>query len=176
MRNLEVGAVLFDRDGTLIVDVPYNADPAAVAAMPGAANALECLRRANVPTAVVTNQSGVALGKFDASAVAAINARMETLLGPVGPIFVCMHGPDDGCACRKPAPGLIEAAAHALGVEPRACVVIGDIGSDLAAAEAAGARAILVPTDRTRKEEIETARVVSGDLAHAVRTVLSGNI
>lgn len=168
------GAVLFDRDGTLIVDVPYNADPDAVALMPGARTALERLRRAGVPTAVVTNQSGVALGKFDARTVAAINARMEALLGPIGPVFACMHAPDAGCACRKPAPGLIEDAARALGVRPQDCIVIGDIASDLAAAEAAGARAILVANARTRAEEIAAAPLVAADLDDAVRAVLAG--
>ena len=169
-------AVLFDRDGTLIVDVPYNADPAAVEPMPGAATALQRLRRAGVPTAVVTNQSGVALGLFDERAVGAINARVETLLGPLGPVFVCTHAPDAGCGCRKPAPGLIEAAAAALGVRPQDCVVIGDIGSDIAAARAAGARGILVANDRTRQDEIDAAPFVAIDLDHAVRAILAGAI
>jgi histidinol-phosphate phosphatase family protein len=167
-------AVLFDRDGTLIADVPYNADPARVAPMPGARAALERLRAAGVPTAVVSNQSGVARGLLSRADVAAVNARMEELLGPLGPIEFCPHGPDDGCACRKPAPGLVLRAAERLGVDPRECVVVGDIGADVEAAAAAGARGVLVPTPRTRHEEVAAAPERADDLLGAVEMVLGG--
>jgi histidinol-phosphate phosphatase family protein len=167
-------AVLFDRDGTLVVDVPHNGDPARVEPMPGARLALERLRAAGVATAMVSNQSGVALGKLTRGEVDAVNARIERILGPLGPVLVCAHGPDDGCACRKPAPGLIEEAARALGVAPADCVVVGDIGADVEAARAAGARAILVPTPVTRAEEIASAPVVARDLDEAVDLVLTG--
>ena len=150
-------AVLFDRDGTLIADVPYNGDPARVEPMPGAREALARLRAAGVPVAVVSNQSGIARGLIGHGDVHAIHARMEELLGPLGPLEYCPHGPEDGCACRKPAPGLIVRAARRLGVDPRACAVIGDIGGDVEAARAAGARAVLVPTPRTRAQEIAAA-------------------
>ena len=146
-------AVLFDRDGTLIADVPYNADPARVEPLPGAREALDRLRAAGVKTAVVSNQSGIARGLVRHEDVAAIHARMETLLGPLGPLEYCPHGPDDGCACRKPQPGLVVRAAARLGVDPRECAVIGDIGADVGAARAAGADAVIVPTPRTRAEE-----------------------
>jgi histidinol-phosphate phosphatase family protein len=165
-------AVLFDRDGTLVVDVPYNGDPGRVVAMPGAREAVGRLRAAGVAIAVVSNQSGVARGLIRAEQVAAVNRRVEELLGPVGPWFVCPHGPGDGCGCRKPAPGLIEAAAAELGVDPADCVVVGDIGSDVEAARAAGARAVLVPTAVTRPEEVAAAPVVAPDLTAAVDLVL----
>jgi histidinol-phosphate phosphatase family protein len=165
-------AVLFDRDGTLVVDVPYNGDPGRVVAMAGAREAVGRLRGAGVATAVVSNQSGVARGLIRGEQVAAVNRRVEELVGPVGPWFVCPHGPGDGCGCRKPAPGLIRAAAGALGVDPSDCVVVGDIGSDMEAARAAGARGVLVPTGRTRREEVETAPVVAPDLIAAVELLL----
>jgi histidinol-phosphate phosphatase family protein len=165
-------AVLFDRDGTLVADVPYNGDPGRVVAMAGAREAVGRLRDAGVATAVVSNQSGVARGLIRAGQVAAVNRRVEELVGPVGPWFVCPHGPGDGCGCRKPAPGLIKAAAGELGVDPCDCVVIGDIGSDMEAARAAGARAVLVPTGRTRPEEVEAAPVVAPDLMAAVELLL----
>jgi histidinol-phosphate phosphatase family protein len=165
-------AVLFDRDGTLVADVPYNGDPARVVAMPGAREALERLRAAGVPTAVVSNQSGVGRGWLRVEQVEAVNRRVEELLGPLGPWLVCVHGPGDGCGCRKPAPGLIQAAAGALGVEARDCVVIGDIGADVEAARAAGARAVLVPTAVTRVEEVAAAPEVAADLLSAVELVL----
>ncbi|HEX3550709.1 MAG TPA: HAD-IIIA family hydrolase [Candidatus Elarobacter sp.] len=165
-------AVLFDRDGTLVVDVPYNGDPARVEPVEGARDALRRLRAAGVPTAMVSNQSGVALGKLSRADVDAVNARIDALIGPLGPVLVCDHAPSAGCACRKPAPGLIEAAARALGVAPQDCVVVGDIGADVEAAQAAGARAILVPTAVTRPEEVAAAPLVARDLAHAVDLAL----
>jgi HAD superfamily hydrolase (TIGR01662 family) len=169
-------AVLFDRDGTLIVDVPANADPARVVPMPHARAALDRLRAAGIATAVVSNQSAVASGILLERDVAAINARTEELLGPLGPIFVCTHAATAGCACRKPAPGMIEAAASALHVATRDCVVIGDIGADIEAAAAAGARSILVATPVTRAEEIAAAPRVAADLAEAVEAVLAGAV
>ncbi len=165
-------AVLFDRDGTLVVDVPYNGDPAKVTPMPGALQALERLRAAGVPTAVVSNQSGIARGLLTRAQVDAVNARVEQLLGPLGPFFVCEHGPDDGCACRKPAPGMVLDAARALGVEPAQCALNGDIAADVHAALAAGARPILVPTAVTRAEEVAEAPEVAPDLGAAVDLLL----
>ncbi|HEV3495533.1 MAG TPA: HAD family hydrolase [Actinomycetes bacterium] len=167
-------AVLLDRDGTLVHDVPYNADPARVAPVPGAAEAVARLRAARVPLALVSNQSGVARGLMTLEQVEAVNRRVEELLGPIGPWLVCPHGPDDGCPCRKPAPGLVLAAAEALGVDPTECVVIGDIGSDVEAARAAGARGILVPTPVTRPEEVAAAPEVADTLEAAVDLVVGG--
>jgi histidinol-phosphate phosphatase family protein len=167
-------AVLLDRDGTLIKDVPYNGDPDRVVLMPGAREAIDRLRRAGVPTAVVSNQSGVARGLLRPEQVEAVNRRVEELLGPIGPWVLCTHGPDDGCECRKPRPGLVLQAARKLGVAPERTVVIGDIGADVQAAEAAGARAILVPTPVTRQEEIATAAAVAPDLLAAVDLALEG--
>ena len=99
-----------------------------------------------MPVAIVSNQSGIARGLSSPEDVLAVHGRMEALLGPLGPLEYCPHGPDDGCACRKPAPGLIRRAAARLGVDPSECAVIGDIGADVGAALAAGARPILVPT------------------------------
>ena len=168
MSTRAPAAVLLDRDGTLVEDVPYNADPARVVPVPGAADALARLRAAGVPLALVSNQSGVARGLMTLDEVAAVNQRVEDLLGPIGPWLVCPHGPDEGCACRKPAPGLVLAAAAALGVDPAECVVIGDIGSDVEAARAAGARAILVPTPATLAEEVAAAPEVAETLEAAV--------
>jgi histidinol-phosphate phosphatase family protein len=165
-------AVLLDRDGTLVVDVPYNGDPGRVVVMPGAREAVGRLRAAGVPTAVVSNQSGVARGYVRVEQVEAVNRRVEELLGPLGPWMVCPHGPWEGCRCRKPAPGLIVAAAGALGVQPADCVVIGDIGADVEAARAVGARAVLVPTAGTRDEEVAAAPEVAPDLLAAVELVL----
>jgi D-glycero-D-manno-heptose 1,7-bisphosphate phosphatase len=165
-------AVLFDRDGTLVVDVPYNGDPGRVALMPGARRAVELVRDRGIAVGVVTNQSGVARGLLTMDEVLAVNRRVEQLLGPFHTWQVCPHGQYDGCPCRKPEPGLVLAASAALGVPTNRITVIGDIGSDVAAGLAANARAILVPTAKTRREEVDAAPEVSPDLLTAVGKVL----
>lgn len=167
-------AVLLDRDGTLILDVPYNGDPDRVEALPRARDALDRLRAAGFALAVVSNQSGVARGLITSEQVTAVNRRIEELLGPLGPFAVCPHGPGDGCDCRKPAPGLVLEAAAALGVAPERCAVVGDIGADVEAARAAGARGVLVPTPFTRRAEIEAAPEVASDLGAAVDLLIGG--
>jgi histidinol-phosphate phosphatase family protein len=141
--------------------------------MPGAVEALGLLREAEVPVAVVTNQSGVAKGMLTADEMDQVNARVEELLGPFDAWAICVHDEGDGCTCRKPAPGLVIRAAAVLDVSPRDCVVVGDIGRDMEAARAAGARGILVPTGETRQEEIDQADEVAGDLRDVVDRVLS---
>jgi HAD superfamily hydrolase (TIGR01662 family) len=166
-------AVLFDRDGTLVHDVPYNGDPDLVTAVPGAAAAVAALRRAGVKVGVVTNQSGVAAGRITPAQVAAVNSRVDALVGPFGTWQVCPHGPGEGCGCRKPAAGMITAAAARLGVATAEVVVIGDTAADVAAARAAGARGVLVPNARTLPAERETA-VCAASVADAVAALLDG--
>ncbi|MFA1543775.1 HAD-IIIA family hydrolase [Actinomadura monticuli] len=166
--------VLFDRDDTLIRDVPYNGDPARVEPMPGARRALDRLRSHGVRIGVVSNQSGVAKGRIGAGDVRRVNARVEELLGRVDVWEFCPHDDGEGCGCRKPEPGMIERAAERLGVLPSDCAVIGDVGGDIEAAAAAGARGILVPTGRTRPVEIARAPETAPTLDAAVDLVLGG--
>lgn len=166
--------VLFDRDGTLVHDVPYNGDPGLVRATPFARESCDRLRAAGARVGVVSNQSGIARGLLTPEQVAAVNARVESLLGPFDSVQVCPHGAGDGCSCRKPAPGMVKEACAALGVDPSRCVVVGDIGVDVGAATAAGARSILVPTPVTRADEVATAPVVRPDLRAATDLLLSG--
>jgi HAD superfamily hydrolase (TIGR01662 family) len=169
-------AVFFDRDDTLVHDVPYNADPAAVRPVPGARAALERLRMRGVPVGVVSNQSGVARGLLTTEQLARVNAEVTRLLGPFDVWGVCMHREQDRCACRKPAPGLVTGAAAELGVSPRHCVLIGDTGADVTAAERAGARGILVPTSRTLPAEVRAAGEVAPDICAAVQMALHGRV
>jgi histidinol-phosphate phosphatase family protein len=171
-RRRRLEGVLFDRDGTLVEDVPYNGDPSRVRPRPDARAALRRCRAAGLPVAVVTNQSGVGRGLLTVDDVHAVNAEIERRLGPIDAWLVCPHAPDEACGCRKPAPGLVRDACRTLGVDPRRCVVIGDIGSDVEAARRAGARAVLVPTPRTRPEEVAAAPLVAGDLRSAVALAL----
>ncbi|HEX2064899.1 MAG TPA: HAD-IIIA family hydrolase, partial [Acidimicrobiales bacterium] len=124
--------------------------------------------------AVVSNQSGVARGLITMEQLEAVNRRVEELLGPLGPWLVCVHGADEGCDCRKPGPGLVRRAADALGLDPSQCAVVGDIGADVEAARAAGARAVLVPTPATRPAEVAAAPEVAPDLRSAVDLLIGG--
>jgi HAD superfamily hydrolase (TIGR01662 family) len=164
--------VFFDRDGTLVEDVPYNGDPEQVRPMPGAETALRRLRSSGVRTGVVTNQSGIGRGLLTADEVARVNARVDALLGPFDVWAVCPHGPTDGCRCRKPAAGLLHCAAAAVDVPLAECALVGDIGSDVAAARAAGVRGVLVPTAVTMPSEIAEASLVAADLEEAVALLL----
>jgi len=170
---LPVRAVLFDRDGTLVHDVPYNGDPALVRPVEGAAEAVAALRAAGVEVGMVTNQSGIARGLITRAQADAVNAAVEAALGPFDTVQVCPHGPEDACACRKPAPGMVLAAAAELGVPLDRVAVVGDIGADVTAARAAGARGVLVPTPVTRPEEVADAPVVAADLPAAVDLLLA---
>lgn len=170
-----VRAVLFDRDGTIVHDVPYNGDPDRVDPVEHAAELVASLRAAGIRTGVVTNQSGIARGIVTREQVDAVDTRVDETIGPFDVWEICPHGPEDGCPCRKPAPGMVLQAAFRLGLDPRTVVVIGDIGADMGAAAAAGATGILVPTPVTRQDEVDAAPVVVRDLAAAVALVLARN-
>jgi HAD superfamily hydrolase (TIGR01662 family) len=166
-------AVLFDRDGTLVRDVPYNGDPALVQLMPQAWEALQRLRRSGIATGVLSNQSGIGRGLLTRGQVAAVNARIEQLLGPFDVWGICPHRPEDGCSCRKPAPGLIREACRRLGIRTAEAAYVGDIGSDVDAAGAAGSRSVLVPTPVTLAAEVDAAPEVAADLNRAVDLLLA---
>ena len=146
--------VIFDRDGTIVADVPYNGDPDAVRPIAGMRRALDRLRAQAVPLAVVSNQSGVSRGMLTIRQVEAVNRRIEELLGPFDAWLYCPHGPHDGCECRKPKPKLILDAAKAMGVDPGCCVVIGDKASDVEAARNAGAQSIFVDAAHTAVDAV----------------------
>ena len=85
-----------DRDGTIIVDVPYNGDPELVAPVEGAKRALDALRSAGLRVGVLTNQSGVGRGMIGEEQMRAVNARVDALLGPFDGWFICV-----ACARRR---------------------------------------------------------------------------
>lgn len=172
-----VKAILFDRDDTLIKDIPYLNDPAGVSPVPTATEAIQRARQAGLRLGIVTNQSGVARGLITLRQLVAVNERVTAELGPFDTWQICVHGEEDGCECRKPSPTMIRNAAAALGVAVEECVMIGDTGADVDAALRAGARAILVPTERTLRPEVSDAlerAQVAEDLSTAVSLALRG--
>ncbi len=179
------GVVFVDRDGTIIVERNYLADPAQVALERGALAGLSRLAAAGYALIVLTNQSGIARGYFDLATAQRVNARVNDLLAEAGIAvagwYICPHGDGDGCDCRKPAPGLALQAARELGIAIDGAWVIGDKMSDARLADAIGGRAIVVTTghgagavDAARAAEIpvvadlsEAADVILGPVADA---------
>jgi D-glycero-D-manno-heptose 1,7-bisphosphate phosphatase len=150
-----VKAVLLDRDGTIVVDVPYNGDPDRVQPIDGAKAALDRLRAAGVRVGILTNQSGVGRGAIGADDMKAVNARVEELLGPFDGWFICPHAPDEDCDCRKPKPKLVFVAAKTWGIDPWQIAIIGDKQSDMDTAKNAGARGIKVDGAQTIAQAVE---------------------
>jgi len=139
---------LLDRDGTLIIDKIYLADPSGVEFAPTAIEGLKLLRDAGARFILITNQSGIARGLFSEKALAAVHQRLREMLADEGlaldAIYDCPHGPTDNCRCRKPAPGLIEDAMADFGFAPKEAVFIGDGEGDMAAADACGVKGFRV--------------------------------
>lgn len=169
--------VLLDRDGTINVNPPegdYVRDPAELALLPRAAAAVRRLNEAGVPVAVVTNQRGIALGRMTEDDLAAVHERLRALLAREGAhldaIHHCPHEEGE-CDCRKPAPGMLLAAAAALGAPLDGAVMIGDTARDMEAGRRAGARTVLLA--RAGAPGLPEADAVVPDLATAVGLVLA---
>lgn len=160
-----IHAVLFDRDGTLISDCSEGRE--AIVLMPRAREALDHVRSHGVYIGVMTNQPRVRLDELQR-----IHERIERALGPIDGWFACTHDLYDGCECLKPQPGLIFRAARSFGISPQECALIGDIGGDIEAAQAAGAQGVLVPTAVTLRNEIEQSPIVCNDLLQAVEHIV----
>jgi phosphoheptose isomerase len=142
--------VVLDRDGTLIVEKNYLSSPDQVELLPHAAAALHRLREMGLRIAVASNQSGVGRGYYAMADVERVNARVAELLAAGGAavdaVYVCPHTPADGCACRKPEPGLLLQAARDFGLNPAAAFVVGDKACDVDLGRNCGATTFLVET------------------------------
>lgn len=173
-------AVFLDRDGTIIEDTGYPADPAAVRLLPGAAAAIARLNRAGLPAIVVTNQSGIARGLLDEADYETVARRLDALLDGEGARldahYHCPHHPDftGPCECRKPGPLLYRRAAADHALDLARCWWVGDRARDVLAAERFGGRGVLV--GGARAEEVTGAAAarypVVRDLPAAVDIIL----
>ena len=148
--------VLLDRDGVINHDSDdFIKSPEQWLPIDGSLEAIALLNEHGYKVAVVTNQSGVARGLFDAAMLEKIHAKMQRMTaekgGKIDAIYFCPHGPDDGCNCRKPKPGLLEAFAADHHANLNGMAVIGDSLRALQAALAVGASPILVKTGKGRK-------------------------
>ena len=153
-------AVFLDRDGTIIHDRKYLADPDGVALIDGAVPALLEWRARGFLLVVVSNQSGVGRGLITLDAHVRVAERFTRVLADAGVtldgVYYCLHAPNDGCECRKPLPGLIVRAARELEIDLTASLVIGDKSSDVAAGRAAGCEAALFVDWITLREKLSS--------------------
>lgn len=148
--------VFLDRDGVINENVPdYVRSVSMWAPIPGALEAAAAMSSAGHPVVVVTNQSAIGRGLVDASTVDSINAlmsdRIDALGGRLSGVYVCPHRPDEGCSCRKPETGMIEAARRDLRLPPGGWLV-GDAETDMEMGRRAGLETILVMTGRGREQ------------------------
>jgi D-glycero-D-manno-heptose 1,7-bisphosphate phosphatase len=145
-------AVFLDRDGTINVDKDYVHRADQWEWVPGARDAIRSLNEDGFLIVVVSNQSGIARGLYTEADVRKLQAfvsdAMKLAGGRIDAFYYCPHHPDFGspCDCRKPAPGMLLRAAEELGIDLARSFMVGDKAIDAQAAEAAGARGVLVRT------------------------------
>ena len=141
---------MLDRDGTIVAERRYLADPEHVEMLPGVGRALRELREAGLGLVLMSNQSGIGRGYFGVEELKNVHRRLDELLTSEGTCldgcYFCPHTPEERCACRKPSPGMIRQAANELGFDPRAGFFVGDKASDVGAGRAVGATTFLVRT------------------------------
>lgn len=165
--------LILDRDGVINEDSDaYIKSVAEWIPIPGSIEAIAQLSKAGWTVAVATNQSGIARGYYDLATLEAMHARLRELVaqqgGEVGLIVYCPHGPDDGCDCRKPKPGMLQTIARHYQVDPSGIWFVGDSGSDLKAALAVDSQPVLVKTgkgERTLAGSLPANTLVFDDLA-----------
>lgn len=174
--------VILDRDGVINEDSDvYVKSPAEWAPIAGSLEAIARLNHAGFRVVVATNQSGVARGLFGMAELDAIHQKLHAGLARLGGqldgIYFCPHGPEDGCSCRKPRPGLLREIAARHGVDLGGVPVIGDTLRDLEAAMAVGAMPILVRTGKGRSAEealpSQWGVIVFDDLAQAALALVA---
>ena len=169
VRSAEPGPALFlDRDGTLIELVDYLSRPAEVVPIPGAFESLAQVARCGYRVIIVTNQSGIERGYYGWDAFAAVQERLMVLVhaagGRIDAVYAYPALPESGAPCRKPAPGMIHAAAADLRIDLGASWIVGDSASDLEAGRRAGLRrGWLVPTGYGARDRGLAAGLAHGD-------------
>lgn len=180
-------AVFFDKDGTLVIDVPYNVDCARICVAPGAFEAARRLSEAGYLIVIVSNQSGVARGLFPLEALVPVEQHLRELFAaesiPLAGFYFCPHHPEGAiasfrqqCNCRKPAPGMLRKAAADLSIDLSRSWLIGDILDDVEAGHRAGCRSILCDVGSETewiRSPLRTPDCVVYDLEAAADYILS---
>lgn len=177
-------AVFLDKDGTLVEDIPFNADPGKLRLLPGVAEGLRRLQQEHYLLIIITNQPGIALGRFKESLFREMIGGLYGLLEKehvhLDGFYYCPHHPEGKgpyavhCDCRKPLPGLILQAARSGNINLAASWMIGDILHDIEAGKQAGCRTILIDngneTEWQRSKERTPDHIVD-DMPEAARII-----
>ena len=171
-------AVFLDRDGVLVV--PEFRDgrsyaPTTLAQFRLDDSAPECLqdlKRAGYLLVVVTNQPDIGNGRVSPAVVDEMHQRLRAAL-PIDDIELCPHRQDEGCACRKPKPGMLIAATDRLGIALGRSFMVGDRASDIAAGRAAGCRTVLIDLGYTAEPTPDDADFTVHSLREATACILS---
>lgn len=177
-------AVFVDKDGTLVHDVPYNVDPQRIALRHDAGTALRALQDVGYALILVSNQAGVALGRFPETALEPVWETITEQLAAHGvtltATYYCPHHPDGqgeyarACECRKPAAGMLTRAAADHGLDLATSWMIGDILDDVEAGHRAGCRAALLDVASETEWRLTPVRVpdlIAADLTSASRHI-----
>ena len=174
--------LILDRDGVINYDSDaYIKSVEEWIPLPGSIEAIAQLSKAGWTVAIATNQSGIARGYYDIATLDAMHARLRALVaeqgGEVGLVVYCPHGPDEGCDCRKPKPGMLKIISEHYKV-PRAGIwFVGDSLGDLEAAKAVDSQPVLVKTgkgEKTQAKNLPVGTLIFDDLA-AVAAELINN-
>ena len=183
-------AVFLDKDGTLLEDVPYNVKPSLMRFAPGAREALTALSASSFVLFVISNQAGVALGKFPRASLDDVEAQLRNLFRECGATlcgaYWCPHHPaghvapyDVACDCRKPAAGLLLRAAREHRIDLARSWFIGDILDDVEAGNRAGCRTVLLDNGHETEWLEGALRVPSAraaDLREATQIVMCDRV
>ncbi len=183
-------AVFFDKDGTLVQNLPYNVNPDRIRLAPKAAKALRLLHQSGYRLVVASNQSGVARGYFKEDALKAVEERLRALLkeeagAPLEGFYYCPHHPEGlvpeytiACHCRKPEPGMLLKAAYELDIDLTQSWMVGDILNDVEAGNRAGCRTILIDNGNETEWALSSydrqPDFIVTDLLEAARAILTG--
>ncbi len=171
-------AVFFDKDGTLIKDVPYNVNPDLIELKTGAAEAVQKLKKAGWKVFVVSNQSGVARGFFDSGDLRAVWQKLNELCGiEFDGFYFCPHYETGSvpqfsvaCDCRKPKAGLLLQAAREHKLDLKKSWMIGDHAKDIEAGQRAGCQTILI--GETDENFVQPIYFIAANLKEAANLIL----
>ena len=167
-------AVFFDRDGTLMEEVDYCADPALVRVFDGAPEALRDLKRVGFAVIIITNQSGIGRGIFSEEQYHTVAEEFLRQAGreSIDACYYCPDAPGVPSTCRKPEPGMVLAAASEHQIDLAASYFVGDKAADMECGRRAGTRTVLVRTGYGATQEVD-ADMVCRDAVEAIRFILA---
>jgi D-glycero-D-manno-heptose 1,7-bisphosphate phosphatase len=177
--------IILDRDGVINQDSEeYIKSEAEWFPLQGSIEAIALLSQAGFTVCVATNQSGLARGLFDEFALARMHELMTAMVeeqgGTIDGIFFCPHGPDEGCNCRKPAPGLLNQIEEQFNTSVEGAWFVGDTIKDIGAARSKGCKPVLVLTGKGSSTQQSAAKgmldnvPVFDDLFSAAMFIVSG--